>query len=269
MNIKFLASTLVFTAFSITPAIANEVVVNDVAGIPSSTDWGTIPGENTGTAVVTSTVARSGNGSLELTGDRTRTQLGIQYAPFRTTIASLADITSLTFDWRIAGDAVPRLNSDYTPALRLLIQDGAVRKELVWEGAYNGTYGNTMRDTWYSTTASDLFYQGAGNENNGMTIAAWASSLANATVSGISVGAGSSAGTGYHAFVDNVSLTGLNGTTTYNFEAAAVAAAVPEPSTWLMMLFGFGMIGYGMRSAKRRSDEKFETKIKNITYGVA
>ncbi len=46
-------------------------------------------------------------------------------------------------------------------------------------------------------------------------------------------------------------------------------AAVPEPSTWLMMLFGFGMIGYGMRSAKRRSDEKFETKIKNITYGVA
>ena len=120
MNIKFLASTLVFTAFSITPAIANEVVVNDVAGIPSSTDWGTIPGENTGTAVVTSTVARSGNGSLELKGDRTRTQLGIQYAPFRTTIASLADITSLTFDWRIAGDAVPRLNSDYTPALRLL-----------------------------------------------------------------------------------------------------------------------------------------------------
>ena len=48
-----------------------------------------------------------------------------------------------------------------------------------------------------------------------------------------------------------------------------VAAAVPEPSTWLIMLFGFGMIGYGMRTAKRRSDEKFEIKIKNITYGIA
>lgn len=45
-------------------------------------------------------------------------------------------------------------------------------------------------------------------------------------------------------------------------------AAVPEPATWLMMLFGFGMIGFGMRSAKRRSDEKFETKIKNTTYGI-
>ena len=49
----------------------------------------------------------------------------------------------------------------------------------------------------------------------------------------------------------------------------AVAAAVPEPATWMMMLFGFGMIGYGMRSAKRRSNEQFETKINNITYGIA
>lgn len=53
------------------------------------------------------------------------------------------------------------------------------------------------------------------------------------------------------------------------FGDEAVAAAVPEPATWLMMILGFGMIGFGMRSAKRRSDEKFETKIKNITYGIA
>lgn len=31
-----------------------------------------------------------------------------------------------------------------------------------------------------------------------------------------------------------------------------VAAAVPEPSTWAMMLLGFGFIGGAMRSAKRR-----------------
>ena len=62
--------------------------------------------------------------------------------------------------------------------------------------------------------------------------------------------------------------TNFNAGDTANLSVSA-AAAVPEPSTWLMMLFGFGLVGYGMRSAKRRSDEKFETKIKNITYGVA
>lgn len=46
------------------------------------------------------------------------------------------------------------------------------------------------------------------------------------------------------------------------------SGAVPEPATWAMMLVGFGAIGFAMRSAKRRSDEKFDAKIKNITYGA-
>ena len=33
---------------------------------------------------------------------------------------------------------------------------------------------------------------------------------------------------------------------------AAVPAAVPEPATWAMMLLGFGAVGAGMRSARRR-----------------
>lgn len=32
----------------------------------------------------------------------------------------------------------------------------------------------------------------------------------------------------------------------------AVAAAIPEPGTWAMMLLGFGFVGGAMRSAKRR-----------------
>lgn len=31
-------------------------------------------------------------------------------------------------------------------------------------------------------------------------------------------------------------------------------SAVPEPSTWMLMLLGFGMIGFGMRSARRRQN---------------
>ncbi|MET3825470.1 MULTISPECIES: PEPxxWA-CTERM sorting domain-containing protein [Sphingomonas] len=36
----------------------------------------------------------------------------------------------------------------------------------------------------------------------------------------------------------------------YNF---TVSSAVPEPATWGMMLIGFGMIGFGLRSYKRSS----------------
>ena len=45
-------------------------------------------------------------------------------------------------------------------------------------------------------------------------------------------------------------------------------SAVPEPATWAMLMLGFGAIGASLRSAKRRSDEKFDAKIKRITYGV-
>lgn len=231
------------------PASAAEVIVNSVAGLASASSWGTLPGENTGTVAVTSTAPRSGTGSLELTGDRTRAQLGIQYAPFTTNIGNLSEVSSLTFDWRIAGNSVSALNPDYTPALRLLIQNGAVRQELIWEGAYNGTYGNTSRDTWYTSATTDLFYITGGSVNAGMTIADWASTLTGATVSGISVGAGSTAGVGYHAFADNVSLTRNGVTTTYNFEIAG--GAVPEPATWAMLILGMGLVGGTMRSRRR------------------
>ena len=250
MKIRFALAAATLGLVTGTPALAGEVIVSSVAGLPSATSWGTLPGENTGTATVSTTAARSGNGSLELTGDRTRAQLGIQYAPFRTTIASLSDIISLTFDWRIAGDSISGYNADYTPALRLLIQDGNARKELIWEGAYNGTYGNTMRDTWYTSSADDLFYITGGSVNAGKTIADWAGSLTGATVSGFSVGAGSGALPTYHAFADNVTLSSSNGSTTYNFESDAVGA-VPEPAVWAMMIVGFLGIGGTIRRAKR------------------
>ena len=47
-----------------------------------------------------------------------------------------------------------------------------------------------------------------------------------------------------------------------------VTGAVPEPASWAMMILGMGAVGFALRSAKRRSEEKFETKIKNMTYGA-
>lgn len=50
---------------------------------------------------------------------------------------------------------------------------------------------------------------------------------------------------------------GVNGVTsgvpeTIYVRFSAISGAVPEPSTWAMMLVGFGLVGGAMRSAKRR-----------------
>ena len=243
-----------------TPVMAQNYTITDLdSPIPAGENWAALPGENTGTVAITTNAPRSGNGSLELTGDRTRAQTGVQYATATNTGATLDNVSSLTFDYRIASDST---RTDYTPALRLLVQDGLQRSELVWEGAYNLGSTPFTTDTWHTTTASDLFWQqiaGSGpNETGGslqlMTIAEWAASLfysSDAFVSGVSVGAGSGATLGYHAFVDNVTATGSFGERAFNFETADVSGAVPEPATWAMMLIGFGAMGVSMRRRRR------------------
>ena len=232
---------------------AAVVTVTGGTGSPTASSWGVLPGENSAgaSAVITASQPRNGNGSVELSGDRTRFQLGIQYGG-GTNLLALSGVTGLSFDWRIAGDSISGYNPDYTPALRLLVQDGSRRSELIWEGVYNGTYGNTQRDTWYSTSFADNFYQfvaGSGvtlvnGSQSNKTIASWISQnySANAFVSGLSVGDGSGALTTYHAFADTVSLGTTSGTTTYNFEVAA-GTAVPEPASMALLLTGFGVAG--------------------------
>ena len=42
---------------------------------------------------------------------------------------------------------------------------------------------------------------------------------------------------------------------------------VPEPATWALMILGFGFVGYGMRRQLRRSDAKFDLRIRQIAAG--
>jgi len=236
-----------------TTAGAAEVVVSTLGSpLPAGTGWGSLPGDNIGGSVELSTdMARSGNGSLEIHGDRTRVQTGYQFSP-ATNMGTLDSVNGLTFEYLVATDST---RTDYSPALRLLVQDGNQRSELIWEAAYNG---GTSVGAWATTGTSDRFWQfvaGSGaNETGGtlqlMTIAQWAASsfFTNAaSVSGLSVGAGSGASGGYHAYVDNVAFTQNGATTTYNFEVSAV----PEPTTWAMMLGGFGMVGGALRRRRK------------------
>ena len=55
----------------------------------------------------------------------------------------------------------------------------------------------------------------------------------------------------------------------YSATFGAANGAVPEPASWALMIVGFGAVGFGMRRAARRSDERFTLKMKRIAAGEA
>jgi hypothetical protein len=259
-NVTLLAAALAAVA---TPAAAQQAVTNLDSPVPAGTSFGSIPGENSAgsTTEISATTALDANGSLHIAGDRTRVQTGVQYGGargFPTNLGITADqLLSLTGDYIVNNGGTGGIQS---PAFRVsLNNDSGARTELIWESSYNGGFTVGTPD---SVTAGDKFWRyiagcgadfgstcGASGTYEMHTLAEWGDSLdlAGFFVSAFGVGDGSGAGAGFDAYVDHLSLATSNadfGTRTYDFQ---VAAAVPEPATWGMMLLGFGAIGFSMR----------------------
>lgn len=244
-------------ALGATAARAGTVVVTTLDG---SQGWSSPASENTGggSGAITNTPI-DGDGSLALTGDRSRVVFGGLTGLYgdpsapgaANNLGALSKFTDLAFSYEIDPASVSLLDAKYSPALRLEIWNGGVRDELVYEAAYQpGGYSSEGAvGTLNSTDSSALFYlKSEGDENDARTISDWLAtdpSLANDIVGGFYVGVGSGPGSDYLAHVDDITADG----TTYNFEIAA--GAVPEPASWALMILGFASAGMMLR---RRRD---------------
>ena len=248
-----LAATASLMAIAATGAQASTVVVTTLNGTQG---WSSPPSENTGggSGAITATPI-DGNGSLAVTGDRSRVVFGGLAGLYgnpnapgaANNLGTVSQFADLAFSYEIDPASSNGLNPKYSPALRLVFWNGSTKDELVYEAAYQtGGYASSGAvGTLNTTDSSSLFYlKSEGNENHALSISSWLSltpSLANYTVGGFYVGVGSSASSGYLALVDDIVANG----TTYNFETAG--GAVPEPAAWALMILGFGGVGAAMR----------------------
>lgn len=239
------AAALAGAALFATAASASTVIVTP--GNPQG--WSNPAGENgngTGHSEITGSAPRSGNGSLELHGDRTRWVLGDLYSS-ASDLGLFSDFVDLSFEYMIdAGSISSCCDQKYSPALRMIVWDDGVKKDFVWEQAYQtGGYGAAgALGTWNTTDATGTFYRNGTSELDQRTLASWGSTLgANAYVGAIYIGVGSGIGAGYTAYADNVTANG----TTYNFET------VPEPALWASMIMGFGVAGGALRRQRARA----------------
>jgi hypothetical protein len=267
--------TIVSLVFLTETATAGQVLVTP----ENQQGWGSFGNQNGGSSVISSSSFGGAfdDGSLRLTGDRTR------FGVFETQsgFGLLRDVEAVNFQW-VVEQVGGGVTTAQAPALRLHVLDTANNRnlEIIWEdgeqsvperqfvagegslntiysGDFFGTSANQLH-VWTTGLGRGVFDSGGGKlgssdqaRNFETTRNAILSVDENALVLGISVGAGSSIGSGFIGYADLVQLT-IGGDaefdTTYNFSVAPV----PEPSTFAGgALASLLLVAYGWNRRRR------------------
>lgn len=270
------AALLAAPAMASTTVLSNAPAPGDSFTNPGGTNQGQAVGasgwyynnvRNNGVVGISTANPRSGNGSVAFASPDGSAKADIEFLPNAVDIGgnfvsvgslgAFADLVRFGLDWyRDSASTNPAVQH---PVVRVLLDlDGNLltpdRAGLVFERAYNSL--PTLTDQWVTdvvTGTSNVWSFGAlgfATGGYGVTLASWQANplLANAVITGFSVGVGSGWAGNFIGHADNVTWTIGTVTETANFEVRG--GVIPEPATWAMLITGFGLVGV---AARRRS----------------
>lgn len=215
---------------------------------------GTDPGSGA-SAAITSTYARNGNGSAQITlGDALNSEADWAMTFGGGATYSLSSLSALSYDWYRSSSS--SANGIIAPAFALGMSDGTF---LIYEYAYNHA-GNPAVDTWTTENILNGNFWSTGN-GTGVCDRYGAFQTLSYFNSNCFGGAGefhtldmymgyAYAGT-FDGAVDNVQMTVTGGPSlNVNFEVDAVNV-VPEPGSVALVAAGLLGVGFAARRRKR------------------
>lgn len=254
------STTVLGSGTSFSNAGASNIV--DPACAAAINTWCARNVRNNGAVGITTTYARSGNGSLEFSGPNGSSyKSDFEYYLDPTSQFTLNNLQSLGYDWFRSSSS--GATSHFAPALRLILADNSY---LVYEPALNGPTKNVIfsqpTDNWQTASFGNDGFVWWTKEGTQLaySLADWkagrttSNSLfldGTAVVVGFSTGIGSGWTGSFSGAVDNVSYktSQMEIVKSFNFEVAR--STVPEPSTYALMAAGLAVVGVATRRRRR------------------